>query len=70
MGEGYRAYLRRPGWFKKVAPNAARRIRAHVNPNPKVNRYIQFNTIVPASGAGIGAWAILSGEEETREPRL
>lgn len=43
MAEAIRAYLLNPNYLKTVAPNVAARIRAAVNPNPEVNRIIQFN---------------------------
>lgn len=43
MAEAIRAYLLNPNYLKTVAPNVAARIRAAVNPNPEVNRILQFN---------------------------
>jgi hypothetical protein len=43
MAEAIRAYMRDPGYLKSAAPNVAARIRAAVNPNPNLNRIIQFN---------------------------
>jgi hypothetical protein len=43
MAEAIRAYMQSPNYLKTVAPNVAARIRAAVNPNPNLNRVIQFN---------------------------
>lgn len=43
MAEAFRAYMQNPNYLKTVAPNVAHRIRAAVNPNPKINTIIQFN---------------------------
>jgi hypothetical protein len=43
MAEAIRAYMKNPNYLKSVAPNVAARIRAAVNPNPNLNRMIQFN---------------------------
>lgn len=68
MAEAIRGYLLYPNWFKTVAPNTAKRIRAYVNANPKINRSIQFNSLVGLGGTGIGA-ATLGDREERREPK-
>jgi hypothetical protein len=43
--EGIRAYMADPNYFKTVAPEAAKAIRAAVNSNPRLNKAIQFNTM-------------------------
>ncbi len=43
MAEAIRVYMQDPNYLKTVAPNVAARIRAAVNPNPDLNRIIQFN---------------------------
>jgi hypothetical protein len=43
MAVAIRAYMQDPNYIKTVAPNVARRIRDAVNPNPDINRVIQFN---------------------------
>ncbi|WNJ93616.1 hypothetical protein [Bosea sp. 685] len=43
MAEAIRTYMRDPNYLKTVAPNVAARIRAAVNPNPALNKIIQFN---------------------------
>ncbi|SDP16934.1 hypothetical protein [Phyllobacterium sp. OV277] len=43
MAEAIRTYMQNPNYLKTVAPNVAARIRAAVNPNPNLNRIIQFN---------------------------
>lgn len=43
MAEAIRAYMRNPNYIKTVAPAVAARIRDAVNPNPRLNRIIQFN---------------------------
>jgi hypothetical protein len=69
IAEGLRAYLRTPDWFKSVAPNTAKRFRAMINSNPKINPYLQLNSLVPAGGAGIGVGAMFGSKDERREPR-
>jgi hypothetical protein len=53
--------------LRPLARNSPGYIRAYVNANPKINRSIQFNSLVGLGGTGVGA-AMLEGEE-TREPR-
>lgn len=48
--EAIRAYMQNPAWFKSVAPETAKRIRALVNDNPQIAKVIQFNSL-----AGIAA---------------
>lgn len=48
MAEAIRAYMRDPNYLKTVAPKTAARIREYVNPNPNLNKVIQFNSV----GAG------------------
>lgn len=43
MAEAIRAYMQNPNYLKKAAPKVAARIRAAVNPNPNLNKIIQFN---------------------------
>jgi hypothetical protein len=43
MAEAIRAYLQDPNYIKTVAPNVAARIRAAVNINHDLNKFIQFN---------------------------
>jgi hypothetical protein len=50
MAEGLRAYIRNPNFMKRVAPDAARMIRALVNEHPVLSKVIQFNSL---AGAGI-----------------
>lgn len=47
--ESIRAYLADPNYLKTVAPNAAKAIRAAVNPHPVLSKIIQFNGL-----AGVG----------------
>lgn len=48
--EAVRAYLENPNYLKSVSPEVAKRIRAMVNSDPRLNKIIQFN----ASGLPIG----------------
>jgi hypothetical protein len=68
VAEGIRLYMQNPATMKEHFPNAARRIREHVNANPRLNRTIQFNE----AGVPIGAsWLALTGRggsEETSAP--
>ena len=43
IAEAIRAYLTNPNYLKTAAPRTAAAIRAAVNPNPRLNRIIQFN---------------------------
>lgn len=60
MAEAIRAYLTNPNWMKANAPKTAAAIRAAVNDNPRLSRVVQFNSLAPAAGVGLGA-AMLSG---------
>ncbi len=51
MAEAIRAYLRDPNYLKTEAPKTAARIREYVNGNPRIARYLQFNSLVPLAGA-------------------
>jgi hypothetical protein len=53
MAEAIHAYRTNPNYLKTVAPKTAAAIRAAVNPNPLLNKYIQFNSLAPAAGAGL-----------------
>lgn len=52
--ENLRNYMRHPGAYKKLAPDAAAHIRAMVNSSPAA-RWIQFNALPLAAGGGMGA---------------
>ncbi|HKV00431.1 MAG TPA: hypothetical protein VJR58_34340 [Vineibacter sp.] len=45
MAEAVRAYMTDPNYLKSTAPEVAAQIREYANPNPRTNRYIQFNTL-------------------------
>jgi len=63
MAEAVRAYMADPNYLKTVAPGVAARIRQHANPNPRSNRYIQFNTLAaPAIPFGMLLPSILDEE--------
>lgn len=68
MAEAIRTYLTNPNYIKTVAPKTAARIRDAVNPNPRLNKIIQFNSAVPVAGAaGVGAAGLAAapdGDEE------
>jgi hypothetical protein len=55
VGEGFRAYLINPNWFKAIAPRAAARFRAEVNKNKYLMRVIQFNSLGAAGLLSAGA---------------
>ncbi len=59
LAEGMRAYLQDPNYFKTVAPDAAARIRAHVNDHPLLKDIIQFNGVGAAGvvANGLRDWA-------------
>jgi hypothetical protein len=66
MAEAIRAYMADPNYLKTVAPKTAARIREYVNPNPKLNRTIQFNSIAaPAAGLAAGG-AVLAGSDDAK----
>src|ERR1041385_3378919 len=52
VAEAIRAYLTNPNYLKTVAPKTAAAIREAVNNNPRINRAIQFNTVLGAMAAG------------------
>lgn len=52
LAEVLRAYGENPNYLKTVAPEIAERIRGFVNANPRLNRWIQFNSI---GGMGLAA---------------
>lgn len=56
IAEGMRAYFQDPNYMKTVAPDAAARIRAYVNANPKLKDIIQFNSIGAAGLIGTGLY--------------
>jgi len=63
--EALRAYLTSPSYMKAVAPNAALLIRRLWNADPRLNKFIQFNTLAPAALGG----GLLSSELAEREER-
>jgi hypothetical protein len=48
--EAIRAYMADPNYLKTVAPETAKAIRAAVNPNPRLSKIIQFNSLAAAAG--------------------
>ncbi|MBP7339216.1 hypothetical protein [Niveispirillum sp.] len=52
MTEAIRAYLTNPNYLKTVAPKTAARIREYANTNPKISKFVQFNTLTPL-GLGV-----------------
>jgi hypothetical protein len=52
VAEAIRAYLTNPNYLKTVAPKTAAAIREAVNNNPRINRAIQFNTVLGSMAAG------------------
>lgn len=65
MVEAIRAYMTNPNWFKKVAPNTAKAIRAAVNAHPQLSKIIQFNA---ATGAGLALPAAAGAAGVTLAP--
>lgn len=55
IAEAIRANLVDPNYIKTVAPNTAARIREYVNPNPNLNKVIQFNSL----GGGVVGGGLL-----------
>jgi hypothetical protein len=53
-----------PNSGRLAQAGAAKRFRAYVNPNPKINPYLQLNTLIGTGGLGIGAGATLGDDEE------
>lgn len=67
VADSIRAYMADPNYLKTVAPETAARIRAQVNPNPKLKDLIQFNTVAPlapAAAAGLHDWLKSRREDE------
>jgi len=52
MAEAIRGYMLDPNYLKSVAPKTAARIREYVNGNPRLNKTIQFNSVLGASAVG------------------
>lgn len=50
--EAFRGYLTNPNYFKSRFPQLAAAMRESVNSNPRVNKFIQLNSLVPAVAAG------------------
>lgn len=50
VAEGFRAYLANPEYFKRVAPNAARALRAQVRETPKLRKLFHLNSFNLADG--------------------
>ena len=61
--EAIRAYMTDPNYIKSVAPDVAARIRQYVNSNPRINKTIQFNSLV-GLGAGLGAAALIPADRD------
>ena len=53
IAEAIRAYMADPNYLKTVAPKTAATIRKFVNDNPRLSKFIQFNSV--AVPVGIGA---------------
>jgi hypothetical protein len=63
MAEAIHAYRTNPNYIKTIAPKTAAAIRAAVNPNPLINKHIQFNSLAPAAGTGL-LGSILMSEDQ------
>ena len=62
-----RAYMTDPNYMKTVAPKTAARIREFVNPNPRLNKTIQFNSLLaPALGSGLLAYGAAMHDRDDR----
>lgn len=57
MAEAVRAYLANPNYMKTVAPRTAAQIREWWNSHPTLSKYLQFNSLAGAAGAGLAAGA-------------
>jgi hypothetical protein len=53
IAEAIRAYFADPNYLKSVAPATAARIRAHVNSNPRLSPYVQFNSVTAPTPLGL-----------------
>jgi hypothetical protein len=69
MAEAIHAYRTNPNYIKTIAPKTAAAIRAAVNPNPLLNRHIQFNSLAPAAGAGLLGAGLFANDDSTNLPR-
>jgi hypothetical protein len=66
MAEAIRAYNANPNYFKTVAPRTAAQIREWWNSHPTLSKYLQFNSVAGAAGAGLAAGgAIPQPNEDT-----
>lgn len=54
MAEAIRGYMADPNYVKTVAPKTAKAIRKAVNPNPGINKILQFNSLAGMLGLGLG----------------
>lgn len=69
MAEAVRAYMENPNYFKTVAPNTAKQIRAYVNSHPLLKDHILFNARTPNLISD--NYAALSPDEGTAaQPRV
>lgn len=65
MAEAIHAYRTNPNYIKTIAPKTAAAIRAAVNPNPLLNKTIQFNSLAaPAGGVGLLGNELLSENDK------
>lgn len=62
VAEAIRAYSKDPNYIKTVAPRVAARIREYANPNPNLNKHIQFNSLAAAL-APVGLVGYLASQQ-------
>ncbi len=67
VAEAIRAYMADPNYLKSVAPRTAAAIRAAVNPNPILRKFIQFNSIAAAAAVPLTG-AVTEDDGEAWEP--
>jgi len=64
MAEAIHAYRTNPNYIKTIAPKTAAAIRAAVNPNPLLNKHIQFNTMAPVAPVALGGLLAINDDTE------
>lgn len=67
--EAIRAYLADPNYLKSVSPNAAKVIRAAVNSDPYLSKWVQFNTAAGMLGGGAAVANRLTGGDDGTSPK-
>ena len=65
--EFIRAYLTNPNYVKSIAPGLAKELRALINADPGLSKYIQFNALAPTVIGGATAARAASSDEDFEE---